>query len=161
MLKESYTLPKSLESEDIISLSTVELALIIRKRLNPIILDITMIQPNFQKFLLGGFWWISNHLLAFYTIIISRKWDLNIRCWHQLQWSLRDLPHTVTTKGMITLNDTLGSDPTSRTKELQFYAVDLQSVYNAIMGIPAHKNHLIWWFQFLNRLNFQRSLALV
>lgn len=44
--------------------------------------------------------------------------------------------HEVTTRGIITLNVTLEVDSTYKTEELQFYVVDVQSIYKAILGIP-------------------------
>lgn len=44
--------------------------------------------------------------------------------------------HKVATRAIITLNVTLDAGLTSRIEEVQFYIVDVQSVYNAIMGTP-------------------------
>lgn len=44
--------------------------------------------------------------------------------------------HKVTTKGTIVLKVTLGSRSILRTKELQFYVVDIQLTYNVILGTP-------------------------
>lgn len=46
------------------------------------------------------------------------------------------ITHKVVTKGMIVLNVTLGLGSTFWIEELQFYVVDIQSVYNAILGTP-------------------------
>lgn len=45
--------------------------------------------------------------------------------------------HKVQTNGIMVLNVTLGVGSLSRTEEVKFYVVDVQSVYNAIMGTPA------------------------
>lgn len=42
--------------------------------------------------------------------------------------------HKVATKGIMTLNVTLGTGLLNRTEEVEFYVVDVQSVYNTIMG---------------------------
>lgn len=44
--------------------------------------------------------------------------------------------HKVTIRGIITLNVTLEVDSTYRTEELQFYVVDVQSIYKAILVTP-------------------------
>lgn len=45
--------------------------------------------------------------------------------------------HKVITKGTVVLNVTMGTGSILRTEELQFYVVDIQSAYNAILGTPA------------------------
>lgn len=46
--------------------------------------------------------------------------------------------HKVATKGIMTLNVTLGTSLLNQIEEVEFYVVDVQSVYNAIMGTLSH-----------------------
>lgn len=45
--------------------------------------------------------------------------------------------HKLATKGIMTLSVMLGTSLLSRTKKVEFYVVDVQTIYNAIMRTPA------------------------
>lgn len=45
--------------------------------------------------------------------------------------------HKIPTKWIIVMNVTFGVGSLSRSEEVEFYVVDVQSVYNAILGTPA------------------------
>lgn len=45
--------------------------------------------------------------------------------------------HKILSKGIMILNVTLGVGLSSRAKEVEFYVVDVQSIYNAILCTPA------------------------
>lgn len=46
--------------------------------------------------------------------------------------------HKIRVKGTLWLDVTLGTEDRTRTEEVKFYMVDLDSAYNAILGTPAH-----------------------
>lgn len=46
--------------------------------------------------------------------------------------------HKISVKGTVKMNVTLGADDWTRTEEIKFYVVDIDSPYNAILGTSVH-----------------------
>lgn len=138
LLKESYVASKSLESEDVISFTRAELAPTSGEKLNPIILDVSMTHPNFQQFLVrrvlvdSG---ASSNILYYQCF---RDMGLGEEMLRPTSMKLEGFTtHKVMTKGIMVLNVTLGAGLVSRTEQVEFYVVDVQSIYNSILGMPA------------------------
>lgn len=138
LLKESYVAPKSLEKEDVISFTKAELAPTTGKKLNPVLLDVSMTHPNFQQFLVRRVLVdtrASSNILYYQRF---RDMGLGEEMLRPTSMKLEGfMTHKVQTKGIMVLNITLGIGSMSRTEQIKFYVVDVQSVYNAIMGTPA------------------------
>lgn len=68
--------------------------------------------------------------------------------------------HKILVKGTIKLWVTLGTNDKVRTKEIKFYVVDLESPYNAILGMPYHATFDIVVSMSHQRAKFNRCQVL-
>lgn len=110
LLKESYVAPKSLEKEDVISFTKAELAPTSGKKLNPIILDVSMIHLNFQQLLVRRVLVDSGASSNILYYKYFRKKGLGEDMLRSTSMKLEGFTtHKVMTKGIMMLSVTLGA----------------------------------------------------
>lgn len=127
-----------MEKEDVISFTKAELAPTNGKKLNSMVLDVSMTHPHFQQFfvrlVLVDTGASSN--IVYYQCF--RDIGLGEEMLRPTSMKLKGFTiHKVQNKGIMVLNVTLGVGSLSRTEQIKFYVVDVQSIYNTIIGTLA------------------------
>lgn len=136
MVEETFVTP-TYDKELVISCTTTELAPTTGQKLNMMILDVTFTTPAIEKFLV---WRVliyngaSSNILYYHSF---REMGMGDQFMKPTSMKLEGFTtYKLVTKGIVVLNVTLGTGSVLRMEEQQFYSVDIQSAYNAVLETP-------------------------
>lgn len=139
-MNKTYVIPEyEHQEEEIITFSRSELAPNDELKSNSIVLEVGMTMKNIKRY----------RVKRILVDIGASRNILYYRCFKEMGLSDHHLKpssivlegfttHKIQVKGTVRLKVTLGVGETTRTEEIKFYVVDIDSSYNAILGTPFH-----------------------